>query len=209
MVEADEGESGETEGGYAKEMSEDYQKRQAELVAQHIAKQDIVICTALIPGRPAPVLVSKEMVASMATGSVIVDLAVERGGNCPLSKLGKTVVANGVKIIGYDNVPGRLPANATELYARNLYNFVEAFFDREAKKAVFDRKDEIIQGVQLTYKGAIVHNGFVQAKTSSKKPAAKKPAAKKPAAKKSATKKPVAKKQAQRKAAASKTVSKG
>ena len=219
MVEADEGESGETEGGYAKEMSEDYQKRQAELVAQHIAKQDIVICTALIPGRPAPELVSKEMVASMAPGSVIVDLAVERGGNCPLSKLGKTVIANGVKIIGYDNVPGRLPANATELYARNLYNFVEAFFDREAKKAVFDRNDEIIQGVQLTYKGAIVHSGFVQAKTSSKKPAAKKPSAKKPAAKKPAAKKPaarkpaakkpLAKKPAKRKSAASKTVSKG
>ncbi|MEC7721237.1 MAG: NAD(P)(+) transhydrogenase (Re/Si-specific) subunit alpha, partial [Pseudomonadota bacterium] len=117
--------------------------------------------------------------------------------------------ANGVKIIGYDNVPGRLPANATELYARNLYNFVEAFFDREAKKAVFDRNDEIIQGVQLTYKRAIVHSGFVQAKTSSKKPAAKKSTAKKPVAKKPATKKPVAKKPAKRKAAASKTGSKG
>ncbi|HCN33123.1 MAG TPA: Re/Si-specific NAD(P)(+) transhydrogenase subunit alpha, partial [Rhodobiaceae bacterium] len=146
IVEADEGDTGETDGGYAKEMSEDYQKRQAELVAQHIAKQDIVICTALIPGRPAPELVSKEMVTSMSPGSVIVDLAVERGGNCPLSKLGKIVIANGVKIVGYDNVPGRLPANASELYARNLYNFVEAFFDREGKKAVFDRNDEIIQG---------------------------------------------------------------
>ena len=99
-----------------------------------------------------------------------------------------------MKIIGYDNVPGRLPANATELYARNLYNFVEAFFDREAKKAVFDRNDEIIQGA-IDYKGAIVHSGFVQAKTSSKKPAAKKPTAKKPAAKKPAAKKPVTKNQ--------------
>jgi NAD(P) transhydrogenase subunit alpha len=219
MVEADEGDSGETEGGYAKEMSEDYQKRQAELVAQHIAKQDIVICTALIPGRPAPELVSKEMVTSMSPGSVIVDLAVERGGNCPLSKLGKIIIANGVKIVGYDNVPGRLPANASELYARNLYNFVEAFFDREGKKAVFDRNDEIIQGVQLTHKGSIVHSGFAQAKASTKKPAAKKPAAKKPVAKKPAAKKPAAKKPvakkpaakkpATRKAATSKTGSKG
>ena len=155
----------------------------------------------------------------MAQGSVIVDLAVERGGNCPLSKLGKTVIANGVKIIGYDNVPGRLPANATELYARNLYNFVEAFFDREAKKAVFNRNDEIIQGIQLTYKGAIVHSGFVKAKTSTKKPtakkpivkkpAAKKPTAKKPAPKKPAAKKPIVKKPAKQKAATSKAGSKG
>ena len=208
MVETDEGDSGETEGGYAKEMSEDYQKRQAELVAQHIAKQDIVICTALIPGRPAPELVSKEMVTSMSPGSVIVDLAVERGGNCPLSKLGKIVIANGVKIVGYDNVPGRLPANASELYARNLYNFVEAFFDREGKKAVFDRNDEIIQGVQLTHKSSIVHSGFAQAKPATKKPAAKKPAAKKPATKKPAAKKPAAKKPAAKKPAAKKPAAK-
>ena len=119
-----------------------------------------------------------------------------------------------MKIVGYDNVPGRLPANASELYARNLYNFVEAFFDREGKKAVFDRNDEIIQGVQLTHKGSIVHSGFAQAKASTKKPAAKKPAAKKPvakkpAAKKPAAKKPAAKKPATRKAATSKTGSKG
>lgn len=166
MVEPDEGGSGETEGGYAREMSGDYRKRQAELVARHIAKQDIVICTALIPGKPAPELVSEEMVASMPPGSVIVDLAVERGGNCPLSESGKCVVAHGVKILGYENVPGRLPGNASELYARNLYNFVEAFFDREGKKAAFDRNDEIIQGVQLTSGGAVVHGGFARAGAS-------------------------------------------
>ena len=191
MVEADEGETGETEGGYAKEMSEDYQKRQAALVAEHIAKQDIVICTALIPGRPAPVLVTPEMVGSMSPGSVIIDLAVEQGGNCPLSKPGKVVMKNGVKIVGHQNVPGRLAGNATELYAKNLYNFVEAFFDRDKAKAAFDWSDEIIKGVGLTRNGNIVHPNF--AKPAAKKPAAKKPAAKKPAARKPAAKKPASK----------------
>lgn len=157
MVEQDEDDSGETAGGYAKEMSEDYQKRQAALVSEHIAKQDIVICTALIPGRQAPVLVSQEQVESMRPGSVIVDLAVEQGGNCVLSKPGEVVNHNGVKIVGHTNVPGRLAGNASELYARNLYNFVETFFDKESGSLNLDDQDEIIAGIALTRDGAIVH----------------------------------------------------
>lgn len=157
MVEQDAEDTGETAAGYAKEMSEDYQKRQAALISEHIAKQDIVICTALIPGRKAPVLVSKTQAQSMKAGSVIVDLAVEQGGNCVLSKAGEVVNHNGVKIIGHLNVPGRLAGNATELYARNLYNFIEAFFDKENKQLAIDWDDEIIAGIGLTRDGAVVH----------------------------------------------------
>ncbi|MGC6511952.1 MAG: Re/Si-specific NAD(P)(+) transhydrogenase subunit alpha [Parvibaculales bacterium] len=157
MVEQDADDSGETAGGYAKEMSEDYQKRQAALVSEHIAKQDIVICTALIPGRKAPVLVSKEQAESMRPGSVIVDLAVEQGGNCVLSKPGEVVEHKGVKIVGHTNVPGRLAGNASELYARNLYNFVETFFDTESGSLNLDDQDEIIAGIALTRDGAVVH----------------------------------------------------
>ena len=117
-VEDDEFKQAETSGGYAKEMSKEYQDKQAALVASHIAKQDMVITTALIPGRPAPKLVSTAMVESMRPGSVIVDLAVERGGNCALAKLGEVVDHNGVKIVGYENVPGRMAATASSLYAK-------------------------------------------------------------------------------------------
>jgi NAD(P) transhydrogenase subunit alpha len=157
MVESDDAESGETAGGYAKEMSEDYKKRQAELIAETIRKQDIVICTALIPGRPAPTLVTREMVETMKPGSIIVDLAVERGGNCPLSKPGKVVMHKGVKIMGYLNVAGRLPVNASSLYAKNVANFVELLIDRENGRVAINWDDEIIAGTALTRDGAIVH----------------------------------------------------
>lgn len=157
MVEEDDDESGETEGGYAKEMSADYQKRQAALIAETIPKQDIIICTALIPGRPAPVLVSKQMVETMAPGSIIVDLAVERGGNCPLSKPGKLIEHKGVKIMGYLNVPGRLARDASALYARNLYNFVETMIDKEKGALAVDWDDEIITQTALTRDGKIIH----------------------------------------------------
>ncbi|MDA9230305.1 Re/Si-specific NAD(P)(+) transhydrogenase subunit alpha [Alphaproteobacteria bacterium] len=162
MVEADEDDSGETEGGYAKEMSADYQKRQAELVTQHIAKQDIVICTALIPGRPAPELVTQAMVEGMKPGSVIVDLAAEQGGNCKLSKLGEVSQHNGVKLVAHANVPGRLAGNASELYARNLFNFMNAFYDQEGQSLALDWEDEIVAGIGLTRDGAIVHPALVE-----------------------------------------------
>jgi len=157
MVEADEEDSGETAGGYAKEMSADYQKRQSALVSEHIAKQDIVICTALIPGRPAPELVTKAMVEKMKPGSVIVDLAAEQGGNCKLSKLGEVSDHKGVKIVAHANVPGRLAGNASELYSRNIFNFISAFYDAEGAKLAIDWDDEIIAGIGLTRDGAIVH----------------------------------------------------
>ena len=209
MVEADEEDSGETAGGYAKEMSKDYQKRQAELVTEHIAKQDIVICTALIPGRPAPELVTKKMLEGMKPGSVLVDLAVEQGGNCKLSKAGKVSEHKGVKLVAHTNVPGRLAGNASELYSRNLFNFIDAFFDKDKKTLALDWEDEIIAGVGLTRDGAIVHPALVGEKPAAKEtPAAKKPAAKKPAAKKPAAKKPAAKKPAAKKPAAKKPAAK-
>ena len=207
MVEADEDESGETEGGYAKEMSADYQKRQQALVTEHIAKQDIVICTALIPGRQAPELVTKKMLEGMKPGSVLVDLAVEQGGNCRLSKAGKVVEHKGVKLVAHNNVPGRLAGNASELYARNLFNFIDAFFDKDKKTLALDWEDEIIAGIGLTRDGAIVHPALIS--KPAKKPVAKKPAAKKTAAKKPAAKKPAAKKTAAKKPAAKKTAAKG
>lgn len=161
MVEADEGD-GETEGGYAKEMSEDYKRRQAELIASHIKKQDIVITTALIPGRPAPVLVTEEMVKSMKPGSVIVDLAVEQGGNCPLSEAGKVVEKHGVTLMGHTNVAGRLPADASSLYARNLVNFITPLIDKETKELKIDWEDEIITGTLLTKDGAVVHPALLE-----------------------------------------------
>ena len=162
MVEADD--DGETAGGYAKETSEDYRRRQAELVGAHIANQDIVICTALIPGRPAPELVTRAMVESMKAGSVIVDLAVEQGGNCKLSKRGKVVTHRGVKIVGHENVPGRLAGNASALYARNLHNLIAAFWDGDKKTLALDWDDEIIAGIGLTRDGAVVHPDLKEAR---------------------------------------------
>ncbi|MDE0942071.1 MAG: Re/Si-specific NAD(P)(+) transhydrogenase subunit alpha [Alphaproteobacteria bacterium] len=157
MVEDEETAQAETEAGYAKEMSAEYQKKQAALIAETIAKQDIVICTALIPGRAAPILVDEAMVASMKPGSVIVDLAVENGGNCALSKMGEVVEVDGVKIIGHSNFPARLAVDASNLYARNLYNFLAPHIDGENGSLSFDFEDETVSGVCLTKDGAIIH----------------------------------------------------
>src|ERR1043165_1231951 len=158
-VEDDEFRNAQTEGGYAKEMSKDYQAKQAELVSAHIAKQDMVITTALIPGRPAPKLVSAAQVASMKPGSVIVDLAVEQGGNCEGAKLGEAAVtANGVKILGAPNLPGRVAADASALYARNLFAFAGLFLDKAGQFAP-DYEDEILKASLVTKDGAAVHEG--------------------------------------------------
>ena len=161
----------ETEGGYAKEMSKDFQERQAEFVAKHIAKQDIVITTALIPGRPAPLLVNADMVASMKPGSILVDLAVEQGGNVEGSIPGETVDKNGVKIIGHRNVPGRLPTDASALYAKNLLNFVTLLTDKETGKLAIDWDDAIVKGVALTRDGQIIHPNFAEAPPAQAEPA--------------------------------------
>jgi NAD(P) transhydrogenase subunit alpha len=156
-VEDEEFKNAQTAGGYAKEMSAEYQAKQAELVSSHIAKQDIVITTALIPGRPAPKLVSAEQVASMKPGSVLVDLAIEQGGNVVGAKLGETVItANGAKILGAPNLPGRIAVDASALYARNLFAFAGLFLDKEGKFAP-DYEDEILKAALVTQGGAIVH----------------------------------------------------
>jgi NAD(P) transhydrogenase subunit alpha len=142
-------------------MSKEYQAKQAALVAEHIKKQDIVITTALIPGRPAPKLISKEMVASMRPGSVIVDLAVERGGNCEGAKPGGIADVNGVKILGYLNMPGRLAASASSLYAKNLCNFLEIMVDKKEKRLAVPWDDEIVKATMLTRDGAVVHPNFM------------------------------------------------
>jgi NAD(P) transhydrogenase subunit alpha len=159
-VEDDEFKQAETAGGYAKEMSKEYQAKQAALVAEHIKKQDIVITTALIPGRPAPRLISKEMVASMRPGSVIVDLAVERGGNCECAKPGEVVEAGGVKVVGYLNVPGRIAASASSLYAKNLFAFLEILVDKGSKALAVKWDDEIVKATALTRDGAVIHPSF-------------------------------------------------
>jgi H+-translocating NAD(P) transhydrogenase subunit alpha len=159
-VEDEEFRQAETAGGYAKEMSEAYRQKQAELVASHIAKQDIVVTTALIPGRPAPKLVSRAMVESMKPGSVIVDLAVERGGNVELAQPGQVVDVGGVKIVGHLNVPGRLGATASSLYARNLYAFVETLIDKASKSLAVKWDDELVRATLLTRDGVVVHPAF-------------------------------------------------
>ncbi|MBS0478066.1 MAG: NAD(P) transhydrogenase subunit alpha [Proteobacteria bacterium] len=152
---------GEGSGGYATEMSEEYQKAQAELVSSHIAKQDIVITTALIPGRPAPRLISDAQIASMKPGSVIVDLAVEAGGNVEGAVAGQVVERHGVKIVGHRNVASRLAADASALFARNLYNFLSTFWDKDAGKPVLD--DEIGDAVRLTRDGKVVNQRLLGA----------------------------------------------
>lgn len=164
MVETEEGETGQTAGGYAKEMSEDYKRRQAELVASHIRDQDIVITTALIPGRPAPVLITDEMVASMKSGAVIVDMAVEQGGNVTKSVPGEIIrTDNGVTIMGEFNLPSRLSADASALYARNLLNFVDLLIDKETGNLAIDWEDEVVVGSCLTREGKIVHKALLPA----------------------------------------------
>jgi NAD(P) transhydrogenase subunit alpha len=159
-VEDDEFKAAETAGGYAKEMSKEYQAKQAALVADHIARQDIVITTALIPGRPAPKLVSRDMVASMADGSVIVDLAVERGGNVEGAVAGDVAKVEGVTIVGHLNMAGRIAASASALLARNIYAFVEPMIDKEARMLKIKRDDEVVAATLLTADGAILHPSF-------------------------------------------------
>ncbi|MEM9737188.1 MAG: NAD(P)(+) transhydrogenase (Re/Si-specific) subunit alpha, partial [Pseudomonadota bacterium] len=152
-------EQAQTSGGYAKEMSDDYKKQQAELVAGHVAKQDIVITTALIPGRKAPILITAEMVASMKPGSILVDLAVEQGGNVAGAELDKIVeTEQGVKIMGLANMPGRLAADSSALYARNHFNFLSPFISEG--KLELNEEDELVLGTRLTKGGAVVHPNF-------------------------------------------------
>jgi len=159
-VENDEFKQAETAGGYAKEMSDDYKRQQAALVAEHIKKQDIVITTALIPGRKAPILVTAEHVASMKPGSVLIDLAVEQGGNVEGSKLGETVVtANGVRIVGHANYPSRIAESASLLYAKNLLAVLTALHGKETGVAV-NWDDEIVKAIALTRDGAVIHPAF-------------------------------------------------
>ncbi len=161
-VEDEEFKQAETQAGYAKPMSAEYQKKQAELIASHIRTQDVVITTALIPGRPAPRLISAAMVESMKPGSVIVDLAAERGGNCELTKPGETVEVNGVRISGPLNLAGEVPVNASNLYARNLYAFLELMIDKKERALKVDWDDEIIKGTLVARDGKIVHPNLQQ-----------------------------------------------
>jgi len=154
---------GEGAGGYATEMSEEYQKAQAELVSGHIAKQDIVVTTALIPGRAAPRLITDAQVASMRAGSVIVDLAADAGGNVEGTVAGDRVVKHGVTIIGATNLARSLAADASALFARNLYNFLSAFWDREQNRPLLPDDDEIVKGIRLTRDGKVVHERLTAA----------------------------------------------
>jgi NAD(P) transhydrogenase subunit alpha len=161
MVEDEETKNAQTSGGYAKEMSDEYKKKQKILIAETISKQDIIICTALIPGKSAPVLITEEMVNSMQKGSIIVDLAVEAGGNCPLSRVGEVVDHNGIKILGYANVPGRVAKDASALYAKNIVNFLSLMINKEEKKINIDWDDEIINAVVLTHSGKLKLEKFI------------------------------------------------
>src|SRR6187402_2612272 len=159
-VEDEEFKNAQTAGGYAKEMSKEYQAKQAALTAEHVKKQDIVITTALIPGRPAPKLVTADMVASMKPGSVLVDLAVERGGNIEGARPGEVADINGVKIVGYTNVAGRVAASASSLYARNLFSFIETLIDKSTKALAVNWDDELVKATALTKDGAVIHPNF-------------------------------------------------
>jgi NAD(P) transhydrogenase subunit alpha len=221
-VEDEEFKAAETAGGYAKEMSKEYQAKQAALVNDHIAKQDIVITTALIPGRPAPRLVTREMYARMRPGSVIIDLAVERGGNVEGAVAGQIVEVDGVKIVGHLNVAGRIAATASQLYAKNLVAFVETLVDKDTKTVKINFEDELVKATVLTHGGKVVHPNFAGVETTpaatavataaADKPAGKKPArAKAPAAKAPAAKDATvaeARKAAPKKVAAPKAASK-
>jgi NAD(P) transhydrogenase subunit alpha len=156
-VEDEEFQQAQTEAGYAKEMSDAYKAKQAKLISETIAKQDIVICTALIPGRPAPRLITEDMLKTMKPGAIVVDLAVEAGGNCAGSVAGQIVTRHGVKIIGHHNVPGRIAEDASKLYARNLLSFLTPMIDKDTKTLKIDMADEIVAGTLITRDGAIVH----------------------------------------------------
>ncbi len=179
-VEDEEFKQAETAGGYAKEMSDAYKKKQADLVADHVKNQDIVITTALVPGRPAPKLISKAMIESMRPGSIIVDLAAERGGNAELTEPGRTAKHQGVRIFGPINLPGQVPVNASSLYAKNLLAFIEPFIDKETKELAIDWDDELAKGTAIARDGVIVNEmvaervGKEPAKTAAAKAPAKK-----------------------------------
>jgi H+-translocating NAD(P) transhydrogenase subunit alpha len=154
-------ESGDAAGGYAKEMSEDYKKKQSALIHETLKKQDMVISTALIPGKPAPVLITEAMVKDMKQGSVIVDLAAASGGNCPLTECDNVCVKHGVTLIGYGNMPSRVAVDASQLYARNLYNFISALLvSKDGLNVKWD--DELVKGTLLTKDGTTFHKGFMQ-----------------------------------------------
>lgn len=207
-VEDEEFKAAETAGGYAKQMSAEYQKKQAELVAGHIAKQDIVITTALIPGRPAPKLIDEAMVKSMGTGSVIVDMAAERGGNCTLTQAGKVAEKHGVIIAGYTNLPSHMATDTSSLYARNLSSLLPLLAGEDGAYAPH-WDDEIVQGVALTRGGEIANAAFKpKAKPAVKKAPAKRAPAKKPTTKKTTARKPAAKKTPSKKAPAKKAPAK-
>ena len=155
-VQDEEFKQAETAGGYAKEMSDAYKAKQSELIASTVAKQDIVICTASIPGRPAPVLVTEDMIKTMKPGSVLVDLAVEQGGNCPLSVADKTIVKNGVSIVGQTNMASKLSIDASILFAKNLLNFLTPMIHQDQKQLIIDINDEIIKGSLLTQNGEVL-----------------------------------------------------
>jgi NAD(P) transhydrogenase subunit alpha len=161
-VEDEEFKQAETAGGYAKEMSDAYKQKQAELIAEHVKNQDIVITTALIPGRPAPKLISKAMIESMRPGSIIVDLAAERGGNAELTKPGEIAEHKGVRIFGLLNLPGRVPVNASSLYARNLQAFIDPFIDKDEKTLAIDWDDELAKGTGIARDGAIVNDAIAE-----------------------------------------------
>jgi len=182
-VEDEEFKQAETAGGYAKEMSDAYKKKQAALVAEHVKNQDIVVTTALIPGRPAPKLISKEMIESMKPGSIIVDLAVERGGNAELAKPGEIVSHKGVRIFGKLNLPGQVPVNASSLYAKNLQAFVDSLIDKENNTLAIDWDDELVKGTLIARDGKLVNEAVAGQLGAKPAPAAKKTAGAKRAAK--------------------------
>lgn len=159
-VASEETASVQSESGYAREMSEDYKRKQSELIHETLQKMDVVLTTALIPGKPAPVLVTEEMVKDMRPGSIIVDLAAEAGGNCPLCEMDKVVVVQDVTILSYENVPSLVPVDASALYAKNILNFITPMIDKETKQLSLDMQDEIVKGTLVTHEGQIVHSAF-------------------------------------------------
>ncbi len=187
FIQVDETMNAETSGGYAKEMDEAYKKRQAQKLAETVQKVDVIITTALIPGRPAPLLLTEDMVKSMKPGSVIVDLAVESGGNCSLSEFGKTVEKYGVKIVGPANLVSQIARDASDLFARNIFNLFKLLFDEKEKKIVFSPEDEIVSAILLTHEGKVLRSDLLT-KTEEKKVSAKKETPKKASSKNAPTK---------------------
>ena len=166
FIELPELEGGEGEGGYAREMGEEFLRKQREIVSRHVAAADVVICTALVPGKKAPTLVTEDMVAAMKPGAVIVDLAVEQGGNCELSKVGEDVVANDVLILGPANLPAETPVDASQLYARNVWALIKTLIQEDGSLAL-DLEDEVVDGTLLTHQGEVRHAPTREALASS------------------------------------------